>query len=725
MVGLRWLGVAILGILVAACGGGGDDGGPADPPIQRTTVPTPKDKLALSYFSEADDCAEFRSYAADGLTEQYLQPFYQCLAIGTDFAPCPLELTPPTDVAAPGEAAGGNDSPGRVSQTNTQEQGVDEADIVKADSAGNLYILAGKTLFVVDAFPADGLADRPLASLDLSNGNSNFYASDFFLDEATKRLVVLAQSYGAQAGAVVNVIVDITNPAQPAEVKRIALDGYSLEARRIGPRVHHVSRFDVPLPAWFHDAGDPLHENRVAYNNARSEGDEEEMAAIKAATRAEIGERIDVAGADSLLPRLRDGNVDTVLGCGDVARPDVPAGLGLAVIDSFNTNGSGRAVSAAINNGWMVYASANNIYLAQSSFGWRFDALQSEESAIWRFTLSNSGAAAYQGVGKVPGTLGGPYAMSEHEGHLRVATTETRFTSTPDAETVTSYNQLRVLRANVPNADLDVVGAVSDFAPGERIQGVRFLGERGFVVTFRNIDPLFAFDLSNPALPTIESALHIPGFSSYLAPLGDDYLLTVGREGTEDGVLTGRMKIALYDVSNLANVQEVATLVPGDQPTNSYSYSAAEYDPHAFTFFPDDPQAPAVGTLAIPLQSYGEFPEEQFAGFVVVGVDGPGNSLVERGRVNHASLATERFCGDESPEGDFCSPAIYSADPRRAVFMEDGDAIDLFTISLVGIVASNAAAPDETLGTKLLPFDPPPFDYCCAGGGGGVEPAGS
>src|SRR5581483_6635079 len=208
----------------------------------------------------------------------------------------------------------------------------------------------------------------------------------------------------------------------------------------------------------------------------------------------------------------------------------------------------------------------------------------------------------------------GAYALSEFAGNLRVASTETRFTSTkPETTTISTYNQLTVLRANQPNADLSVLGAVGDFAPGERIQGVRFAGARGYVVTFRQIDPLFAFDLADPAHPVIASELSMPGFSSYLSPIGDDYLLTVGREGEDSGQLTGRMQISLFDVHDLANVQRVDQLVPSDQPESSWSYSAAEYDPHAFTYFPDDPAVPQIGTLAVPLQSFGELPDQSFA----------------------------------------------------------------------------------------------------------------
>src|SRR5581483_464457 len=302
------------------------------------------------------------------------------------------------------------------------------------------------------------LADRPLVALALSHNNQSFYASDLFLDETTQRLVVLGQSYDNQGGRAVSAIVDISDPAAPVEVKRLAVDGYALESRRVGSRVHRVSRFDVPLPAWFYDSGDPLNAQRLAYLDAQSRNDDAAAAAIRSAVRADIGNRVDAAGADAFLPHVRDGATSTALACDAVARPEVPEGLGLAVIDSFDSDGSSRATSAAVNNAWITYASANNLYLAQSSWGLRWDVQQAEETAIYRFALSNPGAAAYQGVVNVPGSIGGSYALSEYVVIIDTASTETRFTSTsPDTTTISTYNQLSVLRANQPNADMSVI----------------------------------------------------------------------------------------------------------------------------------------------------------------------------------------------------------------------------------------------------------------------------
>lgn len=682
--------------LLAGCNG--SDGTPS--PVGQ--VDTPVAKLKLKNF---DACADFQSYAADAFTEQYLQPIY-CLADG--FAPCPVYAGAPT--ANDGNAGGGTGgegaptaAPDRVSSTNTQEEGVDEADIVKADAAGNLYVISGRTLSVLQAFPPQGLEARELTTLSLADEGSGFYASDFFLDETAQRLVVMATEYTTRSQSI-NVIIDISNPAAPAEVARLAIDGYGLEARRIGDRVHRVSRFDVPTPSWFNDSSDSLHQKRQQYQEARNRGDEQEAERIKAEVRTEIGNRVEAAGASALLPNLSAtvaGNTtQSQMSCSDIAHPEVTAGMGIALVDSFSTMGALRAASGVINNAWVVYGSAQNLYLAQSSFGWFWDPAQSEQTAIYRLALSPSGAAQYRGVGMVDGSVISRYALSEYNNALRVATTET--ISGRDANT--TRNGVTVLDAS--GTDMPALGAISNLAPGERIQGVRFVGDRGYVVTFRQVDPLFALDLANPAQPVVTDELKIPGFSSYLLPLGNDYLLTIGRAGDEQQ-LSGQVGIQLFSVQDPRHITQLASVSPSAGGGSSYSYSSAEYDPHAFSYFADSDDAPVPGTLSVPLQSYDWNNGGGFSGFLVMRVDpAAAQPLRELGRISHAGFAEgETQCSDEGAGSSYCYDVYYSADPRRSVFMQDAQGTYLFTLSTLGVIASDAAAPASELGRHSLPHD--------------------
>lgn len=704
------LSLLLVGTLLSACGGGGSSPDP-DPTDTRRT---PTEKLALKTF--AADCSDFLTYAADALTEQYLTTAY-CFAEG----PCPVfaaadgGVPPPMATPAPGtpsDAGGESAGPGRVSGTNTQEAGVDEADIVKADADGRLYILSGRQLQILAAFPPAGLEQRELTTLDLGAGDGNFYASDFFLDETAKRLVVLGSTYAISRGQSVAVIVDITDPAAPVETGRVSVDGWPLQSRRIEDRVHRVTRFDVPTPAWFSEPNDELVALRDQYQSAQANGDSEQAAQIKAQINGRIRDRVVAAGAADFLPHRRvqnaAGATDQPLACNAISHPDVTTALGLAVIDSFDTDGSDQAASAIVNNAYLVYASAANLYLVQSSFGWWWNPEQIEETAIYRLALSDTGAAAYQAVGKIDGSVGNSYQLSEFEGHLRIASTERRI----ENDTFTSLNHVTVLDAQ-DTGEMSRTGELRDLAPGETIQSTRFVGPRGFLVSFLRTDPLFALDLSDPTDPKVASELVLPGFSSYLLPLGEDFLLAIGREGNNDGTLTGNLAVQLFDVGDLANISQIGGPLTPSGAGNGYSYSAAEYDPHAFTYFPDSEGAPVPGTLSIPLQRWSES-GGSFTGFQVVRVD-PANAaspLTELALIDHQSLIDEDDPSYHCPPSDsgILAPCyIYAADPRRSVFMADDNGRYLFTVSSVGVIASDAAQPQVELGRRKLPYDPP----CC------------
>ncbi|MES2684066.1 MAG: beta-propeller domain-containing protein [Pseudomonadota bacterium] len=672
---------------LAACGGGG--GNAIAPPTLSGKVKTPDTQLQPKAFRA--DCSDFISYTADALTEQYLSPRYYAVD-------APIAATP-----TPAPSAGGA-TPSRVSETNVQEAGVDEADLVKADSSGRFYILRDQELLVMKAYPASGMGSTAISRVPLGSVGEGFYAQDFFLDEAGRKLVVLATQY-SNSSAAVSLLFDLANPDAPVELSRLSVSGYGLEARRIGARVHRVSRFDLPVPAWVYDSNDALQKKRDDYEKAQSNNDSNTASRIKAEIRSEIGSRVQQQGAASFLPvlstRTAAGETSRSMACDSLLHPTVTTATGLALVESFNTDGSARVVSGLVNNAFLVYASAQNLYLAQTSGGWFFAPNQSEETVVYRLALSATAAAAYQGLAKVDGHIPGRYALSEYQGHLRVASNE--FRSDASSNSSNRYTHLTVFKANAAG-DMTQTGAVRDLAAGESLRGTRFDGARGYLVTFRQVDPLFAFDLSNPAAPALKSILKIPGFSSYLEPVGSDYLLTVGRAGDEQQ-LNGQLAIQLFDVRDLANVRLVSSLSPA-VGGSGYSYSAAEYDPHAFTYFPDRSDTSAPGTLSLPLQSYSDQSSQSFSGFLAVRVDPTATApLTELGRVDHQGFAdTRTYCGGSggvvASAPPACYNSVYASDPRRSVFVQDASGTTLFTISTLGIKASDATAPARELGTR-------------------------
>ncbi|MGH9004349.1 MAG: beta-propeller domain-containing protein, partial [Acidimicrobiia bacterium] len=257
----------------------------------------------------------------------------------------------------------------------------------------------------------------------------------------------------------------------------------------------------------------------------------------------------------------------------------------------------------------------------------------------------------------VDGTLLGQYAMDEHDGHLRVATTSGPAFGGAEAEAQTSESHVLVLDPG--NGALETVGSVSGLGRGETIRGVRFLGDVGYVVTFRQTDPLYTVDLSDPAAPRVVGELKIPGYSAYLHPVGEGLLLGVGQDATDTGRRTGA-QVSLFDVSDPAQPRRL------DQVDLGQGSSAAEFDHHAFLWW--EPKGLAV----IPLQTY-----EPAYGSVAVGLSVvPGRGLGEAGRVTHP-----RGAPGDGGKVDLDG----STNIARSLVIDDA----LYTLSPAGILSSN------------------------------------
>lgn len=237
------------------------------------------------------------------------------------------------------------------------------------------------------------------------------------------------------------------------------------------------------------------------------------------------------------------------------------------------------------------------------------------QTQVHGFDITSPDRPSYRASGAVDGVLIGQYAMSEHEGHLRVATTVGRTWTQREGEPPPSESAVTVLR---PVGDeLVRVGAVTGLGKGERIYAVRYSGSLGYVVTFRETDPLYLLDLSDPARPVSRGELHVSGFSSYLHLVGGGLLLGIGQE-VESNRQVGA-QVSTFDVSNPRNPLLRKRIVYRD------GWSQAQHDPHALLWWP--PSRLAV----LPLQQ----PDgELFTGAVAlrVGADG---ALQELARITH------------------------------------------------------------------------------------------
>ncbi len=184
-------------------------------------------------------------------------------------------------------------------------------------------------------------------------------------------------------------------------------------------------------------------------------------------------------------------------------------------------------------------------------------------TSIYKFDIRN-GNINYVGCGSVKGHTLNQFSIDEYNGYLRIATTTGSWGASLS-------NQLYVL-----DDSLKVVGEITGIAKGETIKSVRFTGDTGYVVTFEQTDPLFVIDLSNPEKPEIKGELKIPGFSTYLHPVGDKLLLGVGVDGTNDGQGNG-MKVSLFDVSDPENPIEADKIeYSGINAANRWTYIYSE-----------------------------------------------------------------------------------------------------------------------------------------------------
>lgn len=532
------------------------------------------------------------------------------------------------DAAAPPAAEGKSAD---YSTTNTQVQGVDEADIVKTDGR-YIYQVQQTSIRISQAYPATTL--RLLATIDLTE--QGITPVDLFIDG--DRLLVIGQSswhyfsdvrfgeavdgqskaaagfslmpplYWQQKSSVL--VYDITDRAHPALTRMVELGGSYLTARKVDSRV--VLLANQPL------YGGPI---EPCYRDSAMGEDVQKLA------MSEVEYFPERQGSSYLLTAVFDLQSDE-----DAAK-----------------------VSAYLGAGDNVYMSKSNLYVATSRW-W------TNESNIYKLHLSDT-ELAFQARGTVPGYLLNQFSMDEWSGSLRVATTYDQNGKTE--------NGVYIL-----NETMQLTGELTAIAPGERIYSARFTGERGYLVTFEQVDPLFVLDLSDHRHPSILGALKIPGFSTYLHPLDDHRLLGIGRDTmvVEDKDIWGKvvstrvlekgLKLAIFDVTDLSNPKEQAQVLLGGRGSQSealYNHKAVLY-------------SPTKQLLALPVQltaattdnlSYGP---TVFQGAVVYSLD-LNQGFTELGRISHLTA-------DELLKQGYHGYAIESQ-VRRLLYIED----NLYAIS--------------------------------------------
>lgn len=667
-------------------------------PQNRDGTPSAVPLNALKLTPSAD-CDDLKRYVEEVLIERYTR---RAPPTCTD---CPLPGLPIDGEGDGAATAGGSAAlPDAVTRTNTQEEGVDEADLVEADGEGRLYVVNGGFLAIEQGFPPQQLQELSRLKLDV-------HAYGLYLDEERRRVVVFARRWvpldtqpEEEDLTVLPVyyfsydeliFVDVADPAQPRITERLRVEGSQIDNRRVGKRIHLVSRFRVPEPeALVNDERffDMVNRYReIVWNET---GTAEEIEQLKGKIRQAIQEGMAETEIQSFMPRAFRtlGETETavdLLSCNDVLLPEVKEDLGFLIVTSVDTDGANLAATALINNAWQIYASKAHLYVTQSSNGWWWSPDQPSQTALYKFRISDE-KPVYLATGSIDGWLNNRFNLSEHEGFLRVATTEDHLNL--ETNQFERKNHLFILEDDHAG-ELKVVGSVLGFAPGESITGTRFLGDRGFVVTFRQVDPLFAFDLSDPRQPKLMGELTIPGFSTYLHPLDETHLLTIGLDA-------GNVQLQVFDVTDMTRPTLLHKYFPvgGGQ----FGWSQATFDPHAFTFY-----APR-NLLAIPLVTWDFSTGASFSGIAAfrVSVD---EGFTELGRVDHSDLAFQVYCTNIPPDQSWIAEQckaggfLGGAAPTRSVIMASGPDTFLYSLSNIGIKTTPIDQPRNILGSVILP----------------------
>ena len=527
------------------------------------------------------------------------------------------------------------------STTNVQEVGVDEPDIIKTDGTRILAIAQG-VLYYVDV---SGDTPELVGSLRLDDAG----AQEMLLAGDTLLVMSRTNQWGVPMrlapeiwnpdvpyyGSGISVLseVDISDPADMAVVNTLFVDGSYLSARMVGHTVRVVVDSYPTGLEFVYPTGSGLRAEREAERINR--------------------QVIEDSTIENWLPYFvmeeKRGNRSvttegTLLDCEQTFAPQEFSGLGTLVVLTIDIS-QGLEPADAVGvfaDGDTIYASQESLYVAtQRWHDWVTleDAQAAKEfvgvtTEIHKFEFSGAAAATYVASGEVEGFLLNQWAMSEYNGDLRVATTsEPEWWGGRDDSVSESF--VKVLREG--EGVLEEIGEVGELGRGERIYSVRYIGDTAYVVTFRQTDPLYTIDLSNPEAPKVLGELKILGYSAYLHPIDDGLLLGIGQDADEQGRTKGT-QVAVFDVSDPANPKRIHTMTFDD------GWSEVEYDHRAFLYWP------ATGLTMLPVQawSWEDGREDWFAG--AIGVIADRDGIEDVGTVTHIELkpggAEEEYSND-------------------------------------------------------------------------------
>jgi len=547
------------------------------------------------------------------------------------------------------------------SQTNVQVAGVDEPDVVKTDGK-YLYIVSNGKIIIVEAYPT--------VYADIESEitfNDSTYIHNIFISGT--RLVVFAETYDypIYKGDIIDELSssiwysspntyikifeleDITNPVL---VKDIVVGGTYSGARMIEdfvvPRIMVEGEIkDVPLSEIYYvdipEKSDTL--TNIVSVNIHDDADE-------------VHAEVFLLGNSHTL-YVSKSNIYVVYSTGyydylmleelidELLIPTLPESIKeeLKIVDTLSLEDYQKKTVTE----WILQNYVDSMDETQKQTIAKAIVRQTERTIIHRISIAN-GEIQYEAQGSIPGFVQNQFSLSEFDGHLRISTTIEGWMVRSYISSIESQNNVYVL-----DMDLEIVGSLEDLASGEQIYATRFIGDKCYLVTFKQIDPFFVIDLSNPTNPEVLGELKIPGYSTYLHPYDETHIIGIGRDDQ-------KVKISLFDVSDLENPMEISKYeIENDDEDWYWAQSSALYEHKAFLFDKER------NILVIPVGDY----SKESAYVFDISIEG---GIELKGTITHdLEIEQEEY----DPWDDYYYSGDYGNSIKRTLYIEDV----LYTVS--------------------------------------------
>ncbi|OGY77110.1 MAG: hypothetical protein A2445_05535 [Candidatus Jacksonbacteria bacterium RIFOXYC2_FULL_44_29] len=506
------------------------------------------------------------------------------------------------------------------SQTNVQVAGVDEGDIIKTDGK-YIYSASKKNLFIIDAFP--GASANILAKIAFDSTPQGIYLNGDRLIVYGRNDVIyqsdVYQTFRRRGDYTFLKVFDISDPKNPKQVRDLDFEGNYNNSRMIGDYVYFVTAAymnalddDLPVPRMLENGAVVAMDDAVSckrcpavyyfdmpyqsYNFTTVTAINTKDSAVEPMSEVYVlsdNQNMYVSSNNIYITYTKYiSEYQLVMEVmRELVYPRLPAKdqeriAKIEAVDNFilTQEEKMQKIGYIVEKYQNTLTDEERTALQQELENrvkqkYQDIAKELEKTVVHKIAIQG-GELKYITYGEVPGQVLNQFSMDEADGYFRIATTKNRswsqFIDSPEEQE--SYSNLYVL-----GPDLKVVGSLEKLAPGEKIYSVRFMQNRAYLVTFKQMDPLFVIDLSNPTSPAVLGALKIPGFSNYLHPYDDKTLIGLGRDTKENqwgGVVQGGIKLSLFDVADVANPKEIDSFVIGGQNSDSVALT----DHHAFLF---------------------------------------------------------------------------------------------------------------------------------------------